>query len=332
MSSSAPQGSSPPQASGSQASGLSAPDLSFLVAAYNAAPWIEAAITSALAQTEITVEVIVVDDASTDDTATRVQTIADGDRRVVLLRRARGGGPSAARNLALDRAQGTWIAILDADDLVGPTRGRDLIALARRTGSDVVADNAERFLDEEPGKSWRLLPNLRDGHELRVDLAEYLLQNRLTGGGANLGYLKPIFARSFLTRHAIRYDERIRIGEDFDLCLRCLLAGTDLIVSGRPHYRYRILAGSLSRSLTSADLHAMRAAYEPLAIGDTSDRRLRQANDAYLRSMRVLQAYVRVREGLRQRRWRGVLAGAGRLDFWFAMLHFGSRALRRRMT
>lgn len=325
-------GSAAQEASPSRAAGAGAPDLSFVMAAHDAAPWIEAAIASALAQAGVTVEVIVVDDASRDDTAARVQAMADTDPRVLLVRRTRGGGASAARNLALERARGTWIAILDADDEVAPERGRALIALAQRSGSEVAADNVERFQDDAPLKTRRLLPDLRDDSELRIDLATYLARNRPTGGGSNLGYLKPIFARAFLTRHEIRYDEGLRIGEDFDFCLRCLAAGAVLVVSGRPHYRYRVLAGSLSRSLTCANLDAMRAAYEPLALGNTPDRRVRRADAAYRRSLRALQRYLRVREALRQRRWRSAFAGAGRPDFWLVALRFGSRALRRRLT
>lgn len=325
-------GSAARESSSRAASDAAVPDLSFVMAAFNAAPWIEAAIASALAQDGVTVEVIVVDDASRDDTAARVQAIADADPRVVLLRRAEGGGASAARNLALDRARGTWIAILDADDEVAPGRGRDLIALARRQGSDVVADNVERFHDDRPREASRLLPTLADGTELRIDLATYLLRNRLTGGGANLGYLKPIFARAFLARHAIRYDERLRIAEDFDFCLRCLAAGAVLVISGRPQYRYRILAGSLSRSLTCANLDAMLAAYEPLDFARAADGRVRRADAAYRRSLLALRGYLRVREAYRRGEWSHVLAGAGRPAFWLVVLRFGSRALRQRMT
>ena len=306
------------------------PDLSFIMAAFNAAPWIEAAIASALAQTGISVEVIVVDDASTDDTTVRVEKIAARDSRVRLLRRIKGGGPSAARNLALDVARGTWIAVLDADDEIAPSRGTALLALAQRTGCNVVSDDVERFLDGAPTKPWPVPSLVPEESERRITLAEYLRRNLLTSGGDNLGYLKPIFSRSFLGRHAIRYDERLRIGEDFDLCLRCLAAGTDLALLSRAHYRYRMLSSSLSRQLASADLRAMQVAYDALALEAFPDRSVRRADAAYRRSLGALFAYVSVREGLRERRWSRVLQGIGQIGFWLSVLRFGSRRLNRR--
>ncbi len=308
-----------------------APDLSFVVAAYNAGPWIEAALASALDQRGVRVEIVVVDDASTDDTAARVTALAARDPRVVLIRRERGGGPSAARNLAIDRARGTWIAVLDADDAVEPERARHLIALAERTGCAVAADNVACFPDREPERSWPLVPDLPEEAELRVGLAEYLQRNRLTGGRSNLGFLKPIFSRAFLVRHGIRYDESVRIGEDFLLCLRCLMAGTDMAVSGRAGYRYRLLTTSLSRKLKATDLDAMRTTYDALGFAP-SEPALVRADAAYRRSLAEMRAYVGLREGGSRREPGAVLRHAVQPACWRAVAHLALRKLRRRFT
>ena len=92
------------------------PDISYLVAAHNAAPWIESAIRSALSQRGVRVEVIVADDASSDTTLAIVGRLAAEDARVISISRPISGGPAAARNSALMHARGEWIGILDADD------------------------------------------------------------------------------------------------------------------------------------------------------------------------------------------------------------------------
>ncbi|KQT50084.1 hypothetical protein ASG52_08440 [Methylobacterium sp. Leaf456] len=306
-----------------------APDLSFVMAAYNAAPWIEAALASALDQRGVGVEVVVLDDASTDDTATRVAALAARDPRVVLIRRERGGGPSAARNLAIDRARGTWIAILDADDAVEPERARHLIALAEHTGCMVAADNVACFPDGEPERSWPLVPDLAETAELRVGIAEYLNRNRMTDGRSNLGFLKPIFSRAFLTRHGIRYDEDVRIGEDFLLCLRCLMAGTEMAVTGRAGYRYRMVATSLSRKLKAADLDALRATYDALGFAPSEPASVR-ADSAYRGALAEMRAYVGLREGISRRDPGVVLRHALQPACWRAVAHLALRKLRRR--
>lgn len=102
-------------------------DVSFIMAAHDAAPWIEMAVRSALAQTGVAVEVVAVDDGSRDGTGTVLARLAEADRRVRVISLTGAGpgsprGPSSAQNAALDAALGRWIAILDADDLILPNR------------------------------------------------------------------------------------------------------------------------------------------------------------------------------------------------------------------
>lgn len=93
-----------------------APLVSVVVPAYNAAATIGRTLRSALAQTHPAIEVIVVDDASADETTAIVAAVAAGDARVRLIR-AEHGGQAAARNRGIAESRGTFVAPLDADDL-----------------------------------------------------------------------------------------------------------------------------------------------------------------------------------------------------------------------
>ena len=106
----------------------SQPDVSIVIAAFNAAQTIDRAITSALAQQGVSLEVVVSDDRSTDTTLAVVRAIADPRIRIVALPENRG--PGAARNAAIDAARGRWIAVLDADDTLLPERLARMIAKA----------------------------------------------------------------------------------------------------------------------------------------------------------------------------------------------------------
>lgn len=94
------------------------PDVSVVIPAYNAAKTIGATIESVLAQTLPATEIIVVDDGSSDDTA----TVAEGYGPAVKVVRKPNGGPASARNLGVRRAMGEWIALLDADDHWAPDK------------------------------------------------------------------------------------------------------------------------------------------------------------------------------------------------------------------
>ena len=96
------------------------PDVSFVIAAYNAEPTLSRAIDSALAQRGVSVEVVVVDDCSTDGTLVLARAYTDPRVRVIALER--NSGPGGARNAGLDAAQGRWVAVLDSDDTVRPER------------------------------------------------------------------------------------------------------------------------------------------------------------------------------------------------------------------
>ena len=191
-----------------------------IIPAYNAANFIERAIRSALQQSE-TAEVIVVDDVSTDETCAVVQALATGDPRVELLRRTENGGPSAARNDAIDAASSDWIAILDADDAYVPGRLAPLLQLAREQSADMVADNLVYFdvkADEPLG------PVMAPAIGVQHITLDHVFRST-PDSGRDYVTLKPMFRREFLLDHSLKYDETIRNGEDFDLAVRCLLAG-----------------------------------------------------------------------------------------------------------
>ncbi|WP_375461953.1 glycosyltransferase family 2 protein [uncultured Enterovirga sp.] len=279
------------------------PDISYIMAAHDAAPWVEAAIASALAQRDVSVEVVVVDDSSQDDTLVRVQALAARDSRVRVTALATNRGPAAARNVALREARGAWIGVLDADDLLAPERSRCLLNLAEEIGCVLVADDALRFLDQTPDVTWPLLGLLPGTAPIEVGIAEYLMRNRLTGGDANLGFLKPLIKADFLARHGLRYDEHLRIGEDFDLCLRCLAAGAALTILPQALYRYRVVDGSLSRRLKASDLHALQKAYTTLTFPRRPSPDLAQADAAYRGSLDDLLTWTEIRELLGRREW-----------------------------
>lgn len=130
----APWGLSPPEApdpsrpisvtnaSAAASETVDGPLISVIMPSRNAGVWVEAAVRSVLAQSWRNLELLFVDDASTDDTARRAEAAADGDPRFILIRRSARSGAYGARNAALERARGHWIAIQDSDEWAHPDR------------------------------------------------------------------------------------------------------------------------------------------------------------------------------------------------------------------
>ncbi|WP_425956193.1 glycosyltransferase family 2 protein [Xylanimonas sp. McL0601] len=97
-----------------------APSVSVVIPCYNYARFVDAAIRSALSQQGVSVDVVVVDDASTDASADVAEAVASTDDRVRVVRRARNGGPVATFNEGMEHATGDYLVRLDADDLLTP--------------------------------------------------------------------------------------------------------------------------------------------------------------------------------------------------------------------
>lgn len=237
------------------------PRLSVIVPAHNAAQRLPRALRSALSQSIADIEVIVVDDASSDPTSQAVEAIGRRDPRVRLIRSERNRGPGGARNLALEAARGEWIALLDSDDVFLPSRLSRLLRHAVRGNADLVADNLLLRDHGSSGTVRAMLPPSLLDRPLWLDPVAFLRGNLPIPGHPRVsyGFLKPIVRRAFLERHALTYRNGLRFAEDFDFYLRCLLAGGRWLLIPEAGYAYSVRADSLTARHGAAELIRLRA-------------------------------------------------------------------------
>lgn len=134
---------------------MTQPDVSIILITYNDAKRLGRAIASAQKQTLKNIEIIVVDDASTDETPTVLAGITDPRVRHIRLER-NSGGCSAPRNAGLDMAQGTWVMFGDSDDELESHAAKNLVIAAEQSDADMACGVAER-VDVKTGKAkrWR---------------------------------------------------------------------------------------------------------------------------------------------------------------------------------
>ena len=98
------------------------PLVSILIPAYNSAAWVEQTLRSAIAQTHESIEIILVDDGSTDDTADIAKSVLSSASPFSRVIRQPNSGASSARNRALENSSGAYLQFLDADDLLSPQK------------------------------------------------------------------------------------------------------------------------------------------------------------------------------------------------------------------
>jgi glycosyltransferase involved in cell wall biosynthesis len=273
----------------------SVPRVSAVIPAYNAARTIGQTIESALHQTVTDLEVIVVDDGSTDDTRLVVEQFRDP--RVKLFSQA-NSGVAAARNTGIVHASGVWVAFLDADDIWLPHKlERQLELMAGRP--DCMASQASAyFVDDElqPLKLQRCLPVERP-------LLTFLRFQNLPNASSSW-----IVQRTLLERIG-GFDADLVILEDWEFSLRLARHANPLCID-EPLTLYRVHPGNRSLSL---DIH--------IAPGFTVLGRLFEDP--------TLPPEVRAHEQEIYARFYTMLCGgAFRVHRWRSCMYWGQRAVR----
>jgi succinoglycan biosynthesis protein ExoM len=281
------------------------PLVSVVMANRDGGRYLAAAIASVQSQSLRDLELIVADDGSRDDSVAIVKAAMAEDRRVRLVRSGTSGGPAAARNRALAQARGQWIAVMDSDDLMEADRLERLTAAAQVDDADIVADDLVVFFEGDGSRpSGRLLTGPWASGPRWVDAADYVAHNRFYGRGPNLGYLKPLIRAAAFPRRLLRYDESLRIGEDYDLVQRLLLAGGQMRIYPLPLYRYRKHASSTSHRLDERALAAILAADRRLCKTiPAGDWRLVAAWKSRQRSIQRAQHFETLMTAIKQRAW-----------------------------
>jgi succinoglycan biosynthesis protein ExoU len=282
-----------------------------IITARDAAATVAKAVASALAQLEAR-EVVLVDDGSRDATAAVAASVDDGSGRLKIIRLDENRGPSHGRNVAIAASSAPFLCILDADDFMTPGR---LGRLFDRGGEDwdLLADDL-LFCDgpDEARVFDRLLPpgsaTPRD-----LTLSAFALGNlpRRDRPRRELGFLKPLIRRAFVEWHGIRYDERLRLGEDFVFYASCLIVGARFRLVESCGYCAVQYANSLSGRHRTEDIARF---YE--AQGEIAREAARRGLDAdelglCLRATRDNLALRRALDWRRERGWRGFASALG---------------------
>jgi succinoglycan biosynthesis protein ExoO len=211
--------------------------VSVLIAAYNAAVFLERAVHSALTQTLAVLEIVIVNDASTDDTLAVMERLARADSRVTVLSLKTNGGPAAARNAGWSVVRGDWIAVLDADDAFLPHRLEEMLTVAQESRADIVVDNFRPYSGPSNLIGEPVLEMRSNKYEV-IEFEEFLTKARPFGPEPDWGLLHPVFRKSFFDGERLRYPTNSRHGEDFLLLAEAFLRGARYVLHRNAGYLY----------------------------------------------------------------------------------------------
>jgi CDP-glycerol glycerophosphotransferase len=221
------------------------PLISVIVISYNDAARLPRAIASVQRQSLKSLEIVVVDDASTDDTADVVSAIAAQDPRVRYVRLpVNSGGCSGPRNRGLEVATADWVMFCDSDDEYEPHACANLLRAVEESGADIACGTAER-IDVQAGKAKRWRPELHDSYRVvdrLTDLTD-LLYDTIS--------VNKVYRRSLLERHGLRFPEGL-LFEDQLFTLEAMAFAKGIAVIPETVYRWYVARQAEVLSITQS--------------------------------------------------------------------------------
>lgn len=258
---------------------MNSPLVSAIVPVHNAARYLRETLDSLCNQTLREIEIICVENGSTDESAAILQDYAalDGRIRIITLPPV---GAGAARNKGIDEACGKYVSLHDADDLFEPDMLEVFYRRAEQYGADVVTGLLEAFYDD--GRIDRMENQLAKEALKGVDIRSFCPSRDVPGHVFNL--MPPwswgkLYKREFLNKHNIRY-LTIRRGEDVPFVYLSLYHARAVSVVDRVFTHYRQHSNSLSHNLES-EPYAFVEAYRHM-------RRVLEGTDAPLQVVQSL--------------------------------------------
>ncbi|HUZ93198.1 MAG TPA: glycosyltransferase family A protein [Candidatus Paceibacterota bacterium] len=189
--------------------------VSIIIPSYNTERYIKEAVDSALAQTYKPVEIIVVDDGSTDNTKQILEPYLKQNSIIYIYQQ--NGGLAAARNTGIRASRGEYIALLDADDIFMPEKiAKQAAYLEANPQCDISYCDLWHFWDDEPEKLLKLNYTYYSG----ADVLPHLLEKSF------IAPLSAVFRRSVFDRFGM-FDEHFRRSEDLELWTRFAYGGAN---------------------------------------------------------------------------------------------------------
>lgn len=231
------------------------PDISIIVPVYNAENYLDRCVQSLLNQTHKSVEIILVDDGSTDKSGTICDKFAIVDKRVKVLHKE-NGGLSSARNFGLIYAEGMYISFVDADDYMELDTYEKLYSIIKNNNPDCI-DFGWKYINDFGEVSYNL-NGLEKNSLLDIDVIKNKILPPLLNLKKDEKYFihdfstNKIYKKSIINEYSISFDENRRTWEDRVFLVQYLQYCNTYYSLNECFYNYVSTPNSLSRQY---DLH-----------------------------------------------------------------------------
>lgn len=275
--------------------------ISIIVPVYNVEKYLRKCLDSLLNQRLEEIEILVIDDGSTDSSAAIMKEFQEQFPLKIKSFTKENGGLSDARNFGLDRVNGEFIGFVDSDDFVSEEMFEEMYALAKKHNAEMVICNLQK-VDEEGNITQKLtqIPNLPEKIDLRENFSLF----------SDISY----FACNKIFKKELFLTKRFKVGihfEDIQLIPQLVLASKTIAQTQKYHYQYLERLYSISKTHTEKGLDILRAVEEVKVAFENSkyaEQKIGWKNFLILEGVYTFLAYLAfVKEEVRHREMCGEL-------------------------
>jgi glycosyltransferase involved in cell wall biosynthesis len=220
--------------------------LSIIIPIYNSEIHLQRCIGSIRNQSYKELEIILVNDGSTDDSHAICESIAKEDDRIIVINQ-QNSGPAKARNTGIKIAKGDYIGFVDSDDFIDASMYENLGSIASKLGPDIVVSNFIQY-DSNNVTNTIIRNSLPYGKLLsRNEIKEYFIKPYYYGGGLGIipSLCNKIYKTDFLKTNYFAIDETLIRAEDYWFNFYAFKSATTIFAIDRAFYHYFKNEGSI---------------------------------------------------------------------------------------
>lgn len=277
--------------------------VSVIIPVYNAEKYLTCCLDSVTAQTLNEIEIICVNDGSTDKSPQILESYAKKDNRIKVIHKENGGLVSA-RKAGIAAARGEYVGYVDSDDWIEPDMYERLFEKIQRFGCDIVASGLFRQFSESTVKVTNTIaPGLYDRDRIQKEILPRMLYNGLYYQmGVRPNLVNKLFRKEILLCTQMKVPEGITNGEDVAVTYLSILYADRICLTDEIYYHYRQHDSSMTKVIgTKLDISGIKELYRylkaSLCVGEQENLMIPQLH-AYISNILVQRGFARYdREG-----------------------------------
>ncbi|MFV8808137.1 glycosyltransferase family 2 protein [Aerococcus urinaeequi] len=223
------------------------PLVSIVVPAYNSSKFIDRCLVSICNQTYQELEIIVINDGSTDDTEKKIINYVNKDPRIKYIR-TENSGVSNARNLGINISTGEYIGFVDSDDYIDINMISHMVNIAEKYNLDLISCTYQRVKDNDSIAEKSVIDEgFYDRNKLRTDIFPELFGNSRLQYFLPLNIVTKLFKRQIISSHGINFKSELKYGEDLLFTQEYFMHCDNFYFIGdKPMYKYAFNSDSVT--------------------------------------------------------------------------------------